>query len=141
MANSNPQDKRTDVQKMESAATIAEWYRLRSQGHTLQMIGDEYGCTPQNVSQRLKAYRESLPVEAAEDYIAQQMERLEEMRRAVQPGVDAGSARSIEVSLKIEERMAKLQGLDKPEKTEVTLTVPLDPHIQDILSKRTNDDV
>lgn len=129
-------DNRTQREKNESAETIKEWFQLRSQGYTLQMIADQYGCTPQNVGQRLRKYRESLPKEGYDEYVASATTRLEELRRALQPGIDAGDWKAIDTAIKLEDRIAKLHGIDKPVETKVEIVDRTPEHIAALLSRR-----
>lgn len=132
-------DNRTSQEKLESAETIREWAKLISeQAYTYTMIAEEYGCSVQNVSQRMKAYISALPKQDVEEVVESRLDNLRYMRRKLQDGIEAGNTRSIEMAIRIDERIAKLTGTDKPEKVEQTIEVidNTPQNIKDMLARR-----
>jgi hypothetical protein len=61
----------------------------------------------------------NLTREMTEEMRTLELERLDALLKYLWPKVQVGSAKAIEVALKITERRAKLSGLDAPEKTQV----------------------
>jgi hypothetical protein len=50
-----------------------------------------------------------------------ELDRIEKTARALEPRIEQGDVRAAEVWNKLSERRAKLMGLDKPERREVTV--------------------
>lgn len=89
---------------------------LRTSGSSYEEIATQLGWKSRSAA--VKAVRRALdrslqPV--ADEYRALQMQRLDAMRRGIWPKVERGDARAVEVAVKIEEREAKLLGLDMPQ--------------------------
>lgn len=59
--------------------------------------------------------------EAAHEIIQIETARLDQMLKILAKRIEDGDARAIETAIKIQERRAKLHGLDKPEKVEQTV--------------------
>ena len=112
---------------------------LRSQGKTLQDICDELGYA--NVSTASKAIRRAMDRTiyiASDDERRHSVARLDRALTKVEPALNKPDTapRAAEVVVKIEERRAKLLGLDAPEPTpppvEVTVVFKGGVSIDDI---------
>ena len=119
----------------------ADVMRLRRQGQTFEAIGEQLGITKQRVHQLYWDTLRKIPAQEVTEYRAEQAERLDEMLRKAyevlerkhitvsngkviylddQPMEDdAPTLMAIKSILQIEERRAKLLGLDTPVKQQV----------------------
>lgn len=126
------------ARKEDSQWHKADVLRLRRQGQTFEQIGEQIGVTRQRAHQIYWQALKEIPVQEVAEYRAEQAERLDEMlRRAcevlerqhitVSNGKviyhgeepledDAPVLLAIKTILQIEERRAKLFGLDTPVK-------------------------
>lgn len=125
----------------ESQQRRAEVMRLKRQGHSFEAIGERLGITKQRAHQIYKAALDEIPAQEVHEYRAEQAERLDEMlRRAYEvlerkhitvsngkviylddaPMEDDGpTLMAIKTVLAIEERRARLFGLDAPVKQQI----------------------
>ena len=108
----------------KQAAALA----LRKQGYTLEEIAEQVGYA--NASGAWKAIDRALRKiikEPAEELLKLECERLDAMLKSLWPFVLRGSARHVEVALKVMDRRAGYLGLDAPKQVEdhrtVTITV------------------
>lgn len=96
-------------------------FELRKQGKSFLAIGKELGISDaqahRDVAQVLAAITK-LTGDRAEEWRTLEIERLDVAYAAIWQGVKNGDLKSIEQSLKIMERRAKLLGLDAPVKEE-----------------------
>lgn len=101
---------------------------LRVEGKTYREIADELGCgttTAFRYCQRVLARHRKETHEKAEQHIQLQLQRLDLLLRSALPAARSGDARSIDTILRIEERKAKLLGLDKPTKADHGVSITL----------------
>lgn len=125
----------------ESQQRRAEVIRLKRQGRSFESIGEHLGITRQRAHQIYKAALDEIPAQEVNEYRAEQAERLDEMLRkayevlerkhiTVSNGKviyldeepledDAPTLMAIKTVLQIEERRAKLLGLDTPVKQQI----------------------
>ncbi len=85
--------------------------------------GGKYAISKDTISRDIRRCLADLRKEQlseTEDMRALERARLDDELRAIWPQVRNGNPRAIEVALKIQERMAKLYGLDAPVKSELT---------------------
>lgn len=75
--------------------------------------------------------------EVNELWMQKRVERLEYYLECLEDKIAAGEPRAIEVATKVEERIAKLQGLDAPLKAEVTIdqAEDLDAELQEMIAE------
>jgi hypothetical protein len=98
--------------------------QLRVAGVSLQAIADRLGYADQSGAYRAvmsalaKARRE--PAEQMREMVTQ---RLDRMLQSVWPRVLQGELDAIHAALRIEERRARLLGLDKAQKVDITILV------------------
>ena len=104
----------------------AECCRLREEGKSLQEIAKIVGYSGvSGVSQAIKRSLNTLRRGAAKSLVEQQSEDLDGLRRRLLPLLDCQEPdlKAAIVLLKTWERQSKLLGLDRPAKSDVTLTV------------------
>ncbi len=95
---------------------------LRRRGFSYLQIARELGITQKAVCSLINVAFRALQrycKETTEQTVQLHNERLEAMYKALEPSMQSGHARSIEVGLKVLERQAKMLGLDAPEKQEL----------------------
>ena len=114
--------KRRDVKRMVTTAVLREQIlQFRLQGLSIAAIGKKVGRSKGVVHGHLMAAladtREH-SIAMADDLIELELERLDGIWNA--HWADRGEPRSAEILLKVAERRARLQGLDKPVKTAAT---------------------
>lgn len=93
-------------------------YALRLQGFKLDEIASALGMPQDEVQSFLLEEGERRAYTHAETMRISttiELDRLDGLLRAVQPGVEAGDLASVDRALKIMERRSKLLGLDQPE--------------------------
>lgn len=75
--------------------------------------------------------------EVTELWMQKHVERLEYYLECLEDKIAAGEPRAIEVATKVEERIAKLQGLDAPLRAEVTIdqAEDLDAELQEMIAE------
>lgn len=132
---------RSPEQQEASARQAAEVMRLRRQGVTFEAIGGHLGVTRQRAHKIYTDALKAIPAQEVAEYRAEQAERLDEMlRRAYEvlerkhitvsngkviylDGApmedDAPTLLAIKTVLAIEERRARLFGLDTPVKQQI----------------------
>ena len=116
--------KRTVKSVAKETKTVARRARaidLRLRGYGLREIAKELKVSVsqahRDVEAVMKQMREKAN-ESAERHLQISLERLDRAIKGLMPGVDAGSPRACEVLGKLEERRAKLLGIDKPQRLE-----------------------
>lgn len=117
-------------QKMERAQRDAEIVRLRQSGMSTVEIGKRFGLTNPRITQ---IYNEALRQAISNEEIAimrtEQAQRLDALlvdahtvlRRTLLAHEDVQALAAIQTVLRIEERRAKLFGLDAPQRTEISV--------------------
>lgn len=91
--------------------------RLRTHGATYQQIADEIGyATAYSAQLAVNAALKATLAEPAAEYRAMHRQRIEGVLRSFAPGMMAGVPRSGEVYLAALAQLAKLDGLDAPQK-------------------------
>jgi hypothetical protein len=140
------------VKGEDSLGRDAEAMRLRARGWTLQRVSDELGYGgAQNVIRALKAHTTAVTGEAAAELRQRELTELDRLTEAAtrvlearhfvfqqgrlctMPGADGGEPvpveddapvlRAVETLLRIQERRARLLGLDAPTRQEVEATL------------------
>lgn len=131
---------RSPEQREDSARQAAEVMRLRRRGQTFEAIGEQLGVTRQRAHQIYTRALKEIPAQEVTEYRAEQAERLDEMLRAAYAVLarqhialsggnvvidittgervldDGPKLAAIKTILAIEERRARLFGLDTPVK-------------------------
>ena len=94
---------------------------LRKAGAGYQAIADALGYKDHTGAWRaVKAALKRTQQEPADELRQLELARLDDMLKAIAPHVAAGNLTAIDRALKIQERRAKLVGLDQPVKHDVT---------------------
>jgi hypothetical protein len=99
---------------------------LKKCGWSIDQIAFFTSLSRKHIVRRLRRYVKraaKMMFQSTEDYITMSELNLNELRRALQPGIDRGEVRSIEAALKVEESLRKLKGIDEPERKVITSTV------------------
>jgi predicted DNA-binding protein (UPF0251 family) len=110
------------IRTAEQAHTDTEALRLRSLGWTYQQIADTMGCSKQAASDRCKRALAAIPSDAVDEHRKIEGERLDFLMKVAMDKVmsgDKGALFAIDRVLAIQERKARLYGLDAPIKQEV----------------------
>jgi len=113
----------TSARKMKAAERMAAITQLRLRGATLDAIATELGIgrtTVRDALSRAQAANIALATETAAELRQQQAERLDAALLAIFTAVESGELGAIDRMLKIEERRARLYGLDAPARTELS---------------------
>lgn len=100
----------------------AEAVRLRREGHTFREIARLMKITLKEADKLVKeAFAENAvrSRETVEQMVQLHNERLDWMLNSLRKEINAGSARAVEVAVKLLDRQARLLGLDAPAKQEV----------------------
>ncbi len=91
-----------------------EAFNLRKAGAGYDTIASELGLADAGeAAQLVKAVMDSSPMESLDDMRRLEASRLDEMYSAVAEGILAGNLESIAAGLRIQERRARLLGLDR----------------------------
>lgn len=121
------------IRTEEQALIDTEALKLRSLGWTYQQIGDHMGCTKQAASDRCKRALAAIPADAVDEHRKIEGERLDTLMRVAMERVlnnDKGVLFAIDRVLAIQERKARLYGLDAPQKTQVITLDYIESEIQ-----------
>lgn len=120
--------KKAIARKAASELTKAEALKLRLQGLTYEEIASRLGVSSSAahkwVTAELAEIREKR-AETASDLRGMMSARLDIARSALMPAVAAGDPSAIRALLAVEERTARLWGLDTPVKAEVSGVVTM----------------
>jgi hypothetical protein len=112
---------------------------LRLHGLTLREISAEVGVTHTTVRSDLvkvrQVWRQNMS-KSYDDHVAQSLARYEQLMKALKPGLEKHDWKSIDTAIRLEDRVAKLLGLDMPTQVEVSVTVEaIDKEINRLESK------
>lgn len=132
MADEKPlkRKKRGGIGKSSQPRTVdaVDWQRraveLRTQGWTYQRIADECGVSVSTAYAAVVRYLEetrAVSREHAEEIRRLELDRLDRMLAAFGPRAEDGDAAAADRVLRIQERRAKLLGLDAPAETRSTI--------------------
>jgi hypothetical protein len=113
------------IQETQGAERRDTALSLRKAGRSYAYIAKELGISRSGAYQTVQAALEEIRQhyrETAHEVISLELERLDEMTRALESKVGYGDATSIAAALRVMERRAKLLGLDAPQKI-----APTDP--------------
>jgi hypothetical protein len=116
-------ESRSSARRVRAAERRTQALDLRKQGKTFAEIGRELGCSEQRAHaivtgelQRLNTRRSEQAAEVAR----LELERLDALLAGVWPAAKEGEGPAIDRVLAIMARRAKLQGLDAPDKRELS---------------------
>lgn len=126
------QDKNRETKLVEAEQA----WQMRVAGKNLREIGNELNLAPATVSRRLELYISNKIVPTAEHYRNLVIDRLEELRNACQPGIDAGDTKAIQTAAKINMDLHKAAGLEVVKvEAEVKHVSQLDDEISNLLNQ------
>lgn len=117
----------TLVNKADAAEQSRRCYELKLAGWSHDRIAEELGISYGTVVNRIKAHIEVRVQPLADELRSVMVDRLdlciEKLHEQIQDPDAAGRlARNVEVLVKVEERRAKLLGVDAPERVEAIVT-------------------
>lgn len=113
-------DSKSTRAQLEARERIKQIIDLRLKNYTYLEIGPMVGMKPASCSAAFWKYIKSLPDEDAHDLRLEMNNRLRTISRELWNHFDRSPSRAAEVLVKVEERMAKLNGLDAPTQTEIS---------------------
>lgn len=99
----------------------AEMFAMRLRGYSTRDIGENYGCTSDEVRAALKRMVVGMSPRYRADLVEMENERLDALMVVTMDQAMRGSLDHQEMVLKIMDRRAKLLGLDAPTKTTHTV--------------------
>lgn len=109
------------TKKMESMQKQAQALTLRKAGVSVTAIAETLGWNShQAASKAISAALKRTIQEPADELRTLELARLDDMLKAIAPHVAAGNLTAIDRALKIQERRARLLGLDAPAKQDIT---------------------
>lgn len=96
---------------------------MRAAGNTWDEIVETLGfASPGHARDRWTLYLERQPKrEGAEEQRELEMQRLDRLAVALEPKIQSGDVRAIEVAVKLLERRARLTGADQPVRQQITV--------------------
>ena len=100
-------------------------WNLRLGGYSPPDIADELGITVSAVRQLIKQAREQVAEAAAAGAVEERKDanaRLDALLRSIWPSATEGDIKAVQAALAIEDRRAKLQGLDAAAKSALDIT-------------------
>lgn len=112
--------KKTSPAMLRRQERIAEAMDYRRRGYSFVRIGEAMKCDPSTAYDMVRAGLDQLIREPAEEVRNMELERLDEMQAGVYGAAVGGDLQAIQTMLKLQERRAKLLGVDAPEKREHT---------------------
>jgi aryl-alcohol dehydrogenase-like predicted oxidoreductase len=135
--------KRPTAEQLEAEAAIlkrqgAAW-DLRLGGLSYRAIGKKLDCSHETVRQDIEAELQRLAESNADKagvHRQLELERLDKYIRVLDHWIESGNIAAVGMAIKVQERRAKLLGLDAPTKQETTGTV--DINITDAKSRLTH---
>lgn len=105
-----------------------DWHKtaveMRTRGHTYQQIADACGVSMSAAYKAVCTYLEqtrAIAREAAEEVRRLELDRLDRMLAAFGPRAEDGDVQAADRVLRIQERRAKLLGLDAPAESRTTV--------------------
>lgn len=123
--------------RVMAATNRALALKLRRQGLDFESIAKKLGCERSTacgyVKQALAELAEQ-DLENAAEVRSLELLRLDQMLNALQPAIDQGDTKSIDTALKIQDRRAKLLGLDKEKAAPTNVTV-LNLSVEELVSE------
>ena len=109
------------TKRIESMEKQAKALTLRKAGVSVVAIAEMLGWNShQAASKAISAALKRTIQEPADELRTLELARLDDMLKAIAPHVSAGNLTAIDRALKIQERRARLLGLDAPAKQDIT---------------------
>jgi DNA-binding transcriptional MerR regulator len=109
------------TKKIESMQKQAQALTLRKAGVSVQTIAETLGWNShQAASKAISAALKRTLQEPADELRTLELARLDDMLKSIASNVQAGNLTAIDRALKIQDRRAKLMGLDMPAKVDLS---------------------
>lgn len=108
-----------DARKLTLAEKRDQALSLRLTGATYQNIADVMSVSKSTVKRWIDAAIDGVDKENAKALIVLENERLNRAQRAIWPAVARGQLGAVDRLLRIQERRARLNGLDAPQKVDL----------------------
>lgn len=103
----------TDGNALEGTEKALKAWEARKLGATLDQAAKVAGYANRGAAHNaIASLKRSLQMEAAEELVAMEEERLDHYLFALAPAIKTGDTQAINTAIKISERRAKLRGLD-----------------------------
>jgi DNA-binding transcriptional MerR regulator len=120
-----PPESKASARRLKNAETLKQVIDLRMAGLTCEEIGHQLGVTKQSVQKRLTkwiAQANAMNANSMLELQEMQLRRLERLRAKLWPLAfgPAPDMKAIDRILNIEERIARLKGLDAPARKDIT---------------------
>lgn len=99
---------------------------LRLHGLSTRAIGKELGVSHVTILKDLKVIREiwqQRMAQSYEEHVAERLARIDQLTEALRDGVERGDWKYIDQAIKLEDRAAKLLGVDAPVEHRVNITI------------------
>jgi hypothetical protein len=125
MPKSKPHSGKEDSRRITAAERRERVIEMRRAGYLYREIASEVGLTEARCNDIVKQYLQKMEdrcSELSEEIRQLEVERLDGLFRSaweVAMGTSNGRLRALEMAVKIQERRAKLLGLDSPERQEI----------------------
>lgn len=94
----------------------------RIKGLTYAKLSDKYGIEESACYKIIKKHTDSMIKPAAEELVNLEISRLERLLTALDPKIEAGDTKAVEVAIRLSESLRKLTGVDAAIKLEVEHT-------------------
>lgn len=134
-----------DAIQAQVAHRRAQAVQMRVDGHTMDTIALalEYASTADASRDIIRALEQGLAEQrhSVEVYREIELRRLDKMHQALQPAVERGVPRAIEIDIKVSERRSKLGGWDATTKLEITTLDAIDSQIAELTAQLANQGV
>lgn len=118
-------------------------FQLKLKGLSVRAIAQELGMAPSTVQDRLRAAYDDLVLPAADEVRQLELARLDAWQVRLEERMEDGEdpVRVVPIGLKVQERRARLLGLDAPERQELTTTVlpAADTAVEQLLAEARNE--
>jgi hypothetical protein len=126
-AAKSPKNSRTSPRAIAIRERMAEALEYRRAGHSYRAIADQMGMSFARIREMVVQAMAEITAEPAEAVRTMEIARCDELMSAIYADAIAGDLPSINMVLRIQERRARLFGLDK---LTVQHTAPVEIHTQ-----------
>ena len=120
MAKGGASESKTSKRMLLAIDKRVQALALRKAGVGFERIGQQLGCATSTAYQSVMKAIQDILQEPAEEVLKLELERLDSMLLGLWERARNGDYQAVATALKVEERRAKLLGLDAPEKSETS---------------------
>ena len=121
-----PMKQHTTQRGIDRAERQERCLNLRRQGHTIREIAGLLDVSANTVWRDLKAAITDIPRQEAEELRQQEVQRLDNLQRAIWETATSGDLQAVDRCVRIIERRCKLLGLDLPPQMSVSADIDVD---------------